>query len=314
MFFCSTQILAKEYNVVVLLPMEKQKAASEQIVNGITNSKSQSNQYNLKVFDENGQEGRNYLRNNKPDIIVGPLLKENIPVFSQYADDVIILNLNYGQTFGPNVFQFGLSPSDDVCSMIDDAASNGLLHPILLINKSLSHNVTTQDAKSCLEAVGGSLINAQYYEKGEYDLSSKIKTILSYKQGVVNYESNGKTKQKERGYINEDIDYAIFLGDKNHAQMFTTQMRYFYAGNVPIYSNDSIYSEQMGEDINKIRMCGVFNKNKFEAMGSDTILILDAITSQKNMFDIHLNGESGTLVFEGTKIKRKFGCFNYSEQ
>lgn len=268
------------------------------------------------------------------DYIVGPLSKQDAAQVAKLDHPVptVLLNDVEGRVYD-NAYQFGLSPSNEARQVAAKVRKNGYSRA-LVIAPSGSWGDDVVDAFSVQwRAGGGHVVEALHYGPKD-ELTSAIRNLLHVsaseeRKKPVKLAPNTESEPKRR----QDFDVIFLVAYPTKARQIMPLLRYYYAGDVPVYATSSVYSGSVNtmkdRDLNGITFCDMpwvfshqmgnrnwpeqFNSyNRLYALGMDSY----ALSSQLNQLllfpALGVNDKSGVLYLNsGQQISRilVFGQF-----
>ncbi|WP_197490414.1 penicillin-binding protein activator [Halothiobacillus diazotrophicus] len=173
----------------------------------------------------------------QPSVIIGPLLKEQIPALNNIpgnAPPIIALNTpSDGTALPPGIISYSLSPDADARATADQmikdhkmtalvfAADNGLGHRIA---DAFTHEYTL---------LGGQILDSAYFDPSATDFSTQLRSLLQ-----VHAPRTGVFQPT----IRTDAE-GIFLGaTSQQSRMIVPQLDYFGADQLPRYGVGMIYN------------------------------------------------------------------------
>ncbi|MSP52697.1 MAG: penicillin-binding protein activator [Gammaproteobacteria bacterium] len=249
--------LAEDYpapkHIALLLPLSGPTAAQAQaILNGFLAAyyQNQSTQ-TVKIYDTASvsvlvqyqqaiQDGA--------DFVVGPLTKTNVQLLLDKASIKIpTLALNYTLTEQsvPNKFyQFALSPENDAQAIAARAAQRGYHHAITLTPEGQwGANVVQAFNKPWLDQ-HGTIVAALAFRVDD-GLNDSIASLLNADQSQERYD-NLRWMLKDKLIFTprrrQDVDVIFLNALPAQAQQILPLLRYYYAGNIPVYATSQIYN------------------------------------------------------------------------
>lgn len=277
------------------------------------------------------------------ELIIGPLDKENIQSLISSTDlTVPVLALNHIENMAKdNLFQFGLSPIDEINQITTLATENNHAKALLLTPESRQGHRIANYLTEYIQESGSTLLEAQSYNTKESDFSAPIKDLLNLNESKYRYHKLKRFLARNIEYTDrrrQDVD-AIFLSASTHnARSIHPQLRFYHATKLPIYATSQIYSGRINPaldiDLNNIIFCdipwlfpeaypGSLNQeslnsvwqqlpNKYlrlVALGIDTFNILPHI---KDLDNTPYAGATGTLSLNlNNRITRQLVCAQF---
>lgn len=193
------------------------------------------------AYDRAMQEGAEF--------IVGPLLRNDvIEVANIGMLPVPVLALNYLPdeiAAPPGLYQFALAPEDEASAAAMRAINDGLRRAVVLYpNNEWGRRVATTFATR-FEEGGGTLLEHRDYLPSAQDFSAEIESLMALSQSVQRYQRlraniGGPLQFDPRR--RQDVDAVFLAADAKAGRLIKSQLRFHYAGDVPVYSTSFIYS------------------------------------------------------------------------
>ncbi|HET6630802.1 MAG TPA: penicillin-binding protein activator [Woeseiaceae bacterium] len=245
--------------VALLVPLSGDNAAAgEAIRNGFLGAYFARNadfndEQQVRVYDAAGAGGAvaAYERavEDGAEFIVGPLLRSSVAeVVSDSLVPVPLLTLNYlpdDMTAPPGVYQFALSPEDEAASAARRAIADGYSRGIALIpNNDWGRRVLSSFATE-FENEGGLLLDYRTYPPQEQDFSIEIEGLLELTDSVERYRRlraniGGPLQFDPRR--RQDAEFVFMAADPGAGRLLKSQLKFHYAGELPVYSTSFIYA------------------------------------------------------------------------
>jgi hypothetical protein len=156
--------------------------------------------------------------------------------------------LNYlpnEMTAPPGFFQFALAPEDEAASVATRALADGALKAVALYpNNEWGRRVMNSFAGE-LESHGGTLLDHRSYQTGTQDFSIEIENLMALSQSVSRYKrlrANLGLPLQFDPRRRQDVDFVFLAADSNAGRLIKSQLKFHYAGDLPVYSTSFIYS------------------------------------------------------------------------
>ena len=239
-----------------------------------------------------------------------------------------------------NLYQFGLSPIDDVEATTNKAWLDGHRNAVVLIPENTQGHRIASYFTNNWQDLGGRIVETQTYKTKETDFSEPIKKLL-------NLDESENRFNKIRALIPEikftprrrqDADVLLLNANSFEARSINPQLHYYQPNPLPIYATSSVYSGQsnasLDADLNKIIFCdtpwlldktylGTLNKEALKetwqsfpdsylrlvAMGIDTYHL---ITRLKTLDNESFTGATGKLsLVADNRIQRNLTCAKF---
>lgn len=265
----------------------------------------------------------------KAHIIVGPLLKSQVQNIASLQTSIPILALNY---LNPDIstplalYQFGLSPIDEAQQATQLAWQSGKRLALIITE---SGNWGTQIGEAFAQqwqALGGTVVDQLTLSKNPSDFTKQIHHFLHFK-----LPHDRRT----------DFDVVFLASSPQVGRQIKPLLKFFYAGNVPVYATASIYSgtpsQRLDSDLNHVIFCAApwslasnniepnlyqqiksscsmhFNQNsKYYALGVDAFHIIQQLGRLKQSPQQTLQGATGMLSLSTQhRIVRQLPCVQF---
>jgi uncharacterized protein len=196
--------------------------------------------------------------------IVGPLTKSHVAVIAAIDHPVPTLLLNDTDAMiGDNTYQFGLSPIHEAKQVARQALKKGYSNALVIAPKNAWGSEVREAFSSQLNRQHGQIVDILLYDTGE-DLNQKIQHFLQ----VSDSQAREKRIKEFLGYHIEtitsrrqDFDMIFLLAYPSKARQIMPLLKYYYAGNVPIYATSSVYSGHadalLDKDLDGLIFCDI---------------------------------------------------------
>jgi hypothetical protein len=186
----------------------------------------------LKIYDvaaESVAAAYNRAVTEGAGFVVGPLTKEDVAAvlpLSGGRTPVLALNfLDESVNTPHNFYQFALLPEDEARIVARRAAADGRLKGVVIAPVGEWGNRVTAAFADELSHLGGAVLDSQRYEASQADFSDIIKQVLQI-HGVKGEPATHRT----------DAAFVFVAGTPGAARQILPQLRFHYAGDVPVYS------------------------------------------------------------------------------
>jgi outer membrane PBP1 activator LpoA protein len=276
-------------------------------------------------------------------LIIGPLSKENIQSLAESVTFTIpVLALNHIQGLQKdNLYQFALSPIDDVEEITNKAWLDGHQRALLLIPENAQGKRITDYFAESWQRTDGAIVEIQTYNPKENDFSSPLKKLLNLDESENRYNKilelipSLKYTPRRR----QDVDVILLSAYSAEARSINPQLQYYQASNLPVYAMPNIYTGQpnpsLDSDLNKITFCDMpwlFNKAYPGSLSLDSLreiwqqfpssylrliaMGIDAYNLASRLSDLNINSYSGATgslsLTDDNRIKRKLICATFT--
>jgi uncharacterized protein len=167
--------------------------------------------------------------------VVGPLTKEGVAAVAPLVtSQTPLLALNFLPDSIPapnNLFQFALLPEDEARAVAKRVVADGKLSGVALAPSGEWGTRVLAAFSDELAHQGGHLLDSRRYESGRADFSDVIHEVLQI-QDVKGEPSTHRT----------DADFIfVAAGSAGAARLIRPQLKFHYAGDVPMYSTSDSF-------------------------------------------------------------------------
>ncbi len=261
------------------------------------------------------------------NFVVGPLDKANVTKIAGINHPVPTLLLNdVDKTPAPHAYQFGLSPISEARQVATKARKNGFSKALVIVPEGPWGEDLRLAFANQWGANGGYIIDALHYGSND-DLNKSMRNFLK----ISDSESNGKAFKKLIGLQTtpsrrQDFDVIFLVAYPSKAREIMPLLKYYYAGDVPVYATSSVYSgvadATKDKDLDGIIFCDlpwVFSHqtgsrnwpeqlnsyNRLYALGMDSFTLLTQLNQLLLFPAIGVNDKSGVIYLTNSqKIAR----------
>ena len=245
--------------VALLLPMTGQAAGYAAIIrNGFDYAWKQlpaAAQPQIQLYDTGVLTVEAALRQARADgsdFIVGPLTRQEVDIAAASPPDVPMLVLNFlsaGLPAPSLMNQFALSPEDEAREVARRILGAGQKRGVALSpTGDWGTRVLAAFAQEFL-AGGGTLLAQSVYDPAGHDFGAPIRQVLGTDQSIarrlrLQNVVGQKLEFEPRG--RSDLDFVFAPAPAITARLLRPQLRFQYAGNVPVYATSDAYSADGG--------------------------------------------------------------------
>jgi len=177
------------------------------------------------------------------DYIVGPLSKPQVAEVASFDHPVPTLLLNDvdGRTHG-NAYQFGLSPTNEARQVAAKARKNGYTRALVIAPAGSWGDDVVNAFAAQWRAGGGRVVETLHYSPKD-DLTSAVRNLL-HVSASVDHKKPVKLAPHEPMPVmrRQDFDVIFLVAYPTKARQIMPLLRYYYAGDVPVYATSSVYS------------------------------------------------------------------------
>ncbi len=167
--------------------------------------------------------------------VVGPLTKEDVAALLPVSGGripVLALNFLGESTSAPhNFYQFALSPEDEARVVARRVVADGRTNGVMIVAATEWGKRVAAAFTEELGHLGGSVLDSQRFETSQVDFSDAIKQILQVR--VVKGEP--PTHRTDAAFV------FVAAGSAGVARQILPQLKFHYAGDVPVYSTSDSF-------------------------------------------------------------------------
>ncbi|WED42937.1 penicillin-binding protein activator [Legionella cardiaca] len=179
------------------------------------------------------------------DYVVGPLSKADVASVAALDHPVPTLLLNDMETeLNTNAYRFGLSPSNEARQVAAKATKNGHKRALIIAPAGAWGDEIVSAFTAQWHKAGGTIADKLSYANNS-DLNIAIRALLRVT------ESQGREKQIKQllgqniqvtPSRRQDFDMIFLLAYPSKARQIMPLLKYYFAGNVPVYATSTVYS------------------------------------------------------------------------
>ena len=202
-------------HIALLLPLQGQLASTSQAIrNGFLAADHQAKQegsspLSVKTYDTSGKNIVTVYQQallEEADFVVGPLSKQELNTLAQTNVRVPTLALNTldNNTLSNNtlLFQFGLSPKDEIKQVADKAWQEGRRAAIFITSKDDWGQNIQAAFQAYWQSLGGILVANMSFARNEKNFFDPIRTLLVDQKLAQEWEEKqAKTKGKKQNRV-----------------------------------------------------------------------------------------------------------------
>ena len=245
--------------IALLLPLSGSNAsAGNAIKNGFFGAyfaavSGLDSQQQIRVYDVNASGGAKAAYTKAvaegAEFVVGPLLRRNV---SELAAEVLlpvpVLSLNYlsGNVLPPpGFYQFALAPEDEASSAASRAFDEGQRNAVALVPTNDWGRRVLASFTSKFESLGGTVLDHRSYQPADQDFAFEIQGLMALTSSVQRYNrlrANVGSPLQFDPRRRQDVDFVFLATDAKAGRLIKSQLKFHYAGDLPVYSTSFIYS------------------------------------------------------------------------
>jgi outer membrane PBP1 activator LpoA protein len=188
------------------------------------------------------------------DIIVGPLTREEVALAADVGTrGVPLLALNFlgaDRSAPAGMYQFALSPEEEARAVAVRLLAQGRSRGVAMAPTGDWGNRVLAAFQQQFVGGGGALLAQTSYDPATHDYGSSIRAIF----GTSDSEARRERLQSVTGARFEfeprpraDIQFVFAAGQSTNLRLLRPQLRFYYAGDIDIYSTSDAYAPDAGE-------------------------------------------------------------------
>jgi len=286
----------------------------------------------VKVY--NTDESRDILNqynqavNDGAEMVIGPLLKEHITqLHNQRTLPVPTLALNNLEGSSPlsnSLYQFALSPENESVQVAEKAWQDGHRYAAVLSPAQTTDDFYQRKRDSFIShwlTLGGHIVAREEFRD---NYTTVLEALLDINDSETRKNRIGELIREELAFTQrrrQDIDMIFLIADPGPARQINPTLAYLYAGDIPVYATQDIYSgiprPQVDFDLNGIifgdspwvlnfndelkeKATSLFPQNtsltlRLQAFGIDAFRIYPRLKQLESAPDSQIYGATGLL-------------------
>ena len=240
--------------VALLLPLSGRAAASaDALRDGFMSAYYQQDaarRPRVRIYDVGNDAAAVYQRAvaDGANVVVGPLTKEHVQAVAALAPPGVItiaLNVLPESTPAPaRFYQFALAPEDEARQVAEKLLAQGQKVGVALAPSGEWGTRVLGAFRTVLEAGGGTLVMTRTYSSAMTDFSDVLGELLGFGTSRARYRALASALGASFEFVprrQEDLQFILVLGQPGAGRLIRPQLKYLYAGDLPVYSISDIY-------------------------------------------------------------------------
>ncbi|ARG98778.1 penicillin-binding protein activator [Legionella micdadei] len=179
------------------------------------------------------------------DYVVGPLSKADVAVVATLEHPVPTLLLNdIDVANSTNVYRFGLSPSNEARQVAVKAGKKGYRRALVIAPSGQWGDEIVAAFTSQWQSNGGVVVDKLAYGNND-DLNVAVRDLLHVSDSQAREKKIKRLLGQRIQAIprrREDFDMIFLLAYPSKARQIMPLLRYYFAGNVPVYATSTVYA------------------------------------------------------------------------
>lgn len=254
------------------------------------------------------------------EYVVGPLTKAQVATIASLDHPVPTLLLNDTDTSTQNnSYSLGLSPVNEAIQVAIKAKSKGYRKALIIAPNNAWGNEVAKAFTNQWNEDGGLVVDTLRYAARQ-DLNKSMKDFLQ----ITNSQEREKKLKQVLGYNvqsttsrRQDFDMIFLLAYPSKARQIMPLLKYYYAGDVPVYATSSVYSGSANalkdKDLDGVIFCDIpwvfshqmgtknwpeqFNSyNRLYALGMDSYILATQL-NQLMLFPADGSNDSTGILY-----------------
>lgn len=248
--------------IVLMLPMSgKLERASQAIVDGFFatfyNQKEARPQVSIINVDDysNINDALAAANEKQPDVIIGPLQKNNVAQVGRLdlPYPVIALNQLDINLHPKNLYHFSLSAEDEIHELITFAKQEGATKAAILNIQDTWALKQSDEFRMAATKENITITSNQSYAntpKGRQDAIQKLLLIDESYARKRRIEQWTGTKVESIARSREDLDYVFYVGKLNDAKQIRPLIDFYFADKIPMLATSTLNDSEPDKSIN----------------------------------------------------------------
>ena len=202
---------------------------------------SNQNQSIVELYQKATREGT--------DMVVGPLLKENVDVLLKHSPlPTPTITLNYASDAKDiaegEVFQFGLYPEDEAEQIAEKLLEKEYNSVVVMAADNEWGRRMVRRFSDVYFRLKGTIQDIYYYDTKFEDYAPSVQSLFQLNQSMQRYTDIKKVVGKNldfRPRIRDDINAAVLFANYQNATLIYPLMKFYYADELPVYASSHAY-------------------------------------------------------------------------
>jgi len=198
-------------------------------------------------------------------LVIGPLNKKLVIELAENTDlTVPVLALNYVEgLIKENLYQFALSPIDEVQQVVMQAWSEGSKNAIILAPETVEGERIRNYFQNAWESLDGNVLAVQTFSSRTKDFSLPVKQMLNINESKYRFQKLSKVigNVKNNPRRRQDVDVIFMVADNSVARLINPQFYHNRAQSVAVYGLAKVYTGKTEEkkdiDLEGVGFCSI---------------------------------------------------------
>lgn len=240
--------------IALLVPLSgRLSEAGEALRDGFMSAyfqQDESTRPTVRIYDTAADPAGAYRRaaDEGAGFVIGPLGKENVLAVRAVADGKVqVLALNVlpdGEAAPRRFYQFALSPEDEARQVAERLLAEGKRTGVALVAAGEWGDRVAGAFRAAFTAGGGHLVTSLTFGASTTDFSDTLVPLLGFEDSQRRYKTiaalvGGSLQFNPRR--RDDLEFVFFGGQPVHGRLVRQQLKFYYAGDLPVYSLSDVY-------------------------------------------------------------------------
>lgn len=182
-------------------------------------------------------------------MIIGPLLRENLSQLQQVSNlgvpTLALNNIDGAQSASNLLYQFALSPESEARQLAIKAWNDGHRKAAIMSPQNTTSEIYQRKGNSFIQQwveLGGQIVTQEMYDN---NYTQSIENLLNLSESANRREQisdiiNASVEFTQRR--RQDVDFIFLIAEPLAARQINPSLGYLYAGDIPVYATQDIYS------------------------------------------------------------------------
>ncbi|HET6656017.1 MAG TPA: penicillin-binding protein activator [Gammaproteobacteria bacterium] len=144
----------------------------------------------------------------------------------------------------PMLYQFGFSPTDEARQAAERVVRDGRMRGVVLAPATPYGQRMVDAFRERLDALGGTLLEAQQYQPDQSNVATPIKQILNL--DLSHMRARALESVLHRNVVfqprrREDVQFIFLVADNGEARLIRPQIRFHHGLGLPVYATSAVY-------------------------------------------------------------------------
>lgn len=295
-----------------------------------------ANKASIKVYDTTKGDVATIYKQaiaNGAQLVVGPLTKDNVSTIASTSINVPTIALNYTDRSPNNtqLIEFGFSPEQAASQAAEVAWHHGTSNILAMVPAGNWGQTVSQAFNSTFQAQGGTVLNT--VTLAQRNPTSAVMQLLGLQDSIARAKEIEQLTGRRLNYTpsrRQDANGIFLAVPPVAAREIEPLFKFYFAGNLPVYSTSIIYSG-MQDPMNNQDINGTYftdlswvlsnnpnvtnlrnvvqasspdkfgSQNRFYALGADAYLLSQQFNRVLYLPSFAVNGVTGQLYLNGNQ-------------